>query len=1215
MLRFFDFSFGKRMILISGLAGLLLAFCSSPLFGQNLQSAASLSGTVTDPQGARVGGAKVTVSNLGQNFTRAFTTDSSGTYSFTLLPPAVYSLTVEGSGFKKFEQNKITLEVGQAATVNVALTVGSTQETVEVTGEVPLLNTDNPNVASEISGKQIVELPLNDRNPFFLTFLDSSVRNIDQGYMGGGLDNNDQAVAFLTFGGQFLGWSSYMIDGGWDTEWSDGLVAFVPSVDDVQEFKIQSNSFTAQYGLSAGNVINVITKSGGNKFHGDAFEFFRNDALDANYYFNAYNGLPKTNVRLNQFGGSEGGPLYIPGVSTRKDKTFFFVLYEGYRSANTSPRSGTAPTDAFKSGDLSALLVGGSPLGTDALCRPIMPGQIYNPVPVSVTSTCPITEGSTVIPAGSTVQIRNPIAGNNLSSMITPVAQNLLQYFPKATGTGVFNNFYAVAGVPIDYNELAIRIDHNITDTARIFGRFTQKWETQTSVGNLYGASDPGGPGQVSPNNRYSFALGYSQVFSPTLTGSVNVGFQRWVSASIGEGDGFKPSTLGLPSELDTITPRFPAINFSAETNPLLGQLTSSYLPLGASSQGSTPDQIGSLSADLTKVFGTHTLSFGYMGGFRQINSAGVGQPSFSFTQGFTSGPDPSAPTAGTGDAFASFLLGDAVSGGAGITAQPAQTQVFHGLYIQDDWKATRKLTLNLGLRYDLMLGPTERYNHQAYFDPTVVNPITAMLNNGTTYDGAYVYNSSSNRGLIDTHYHNFAPRFGFAYQPVRNLVARGGFGIFYPTNGWIETSNPGYSQGTSYVGSLDGGISPAPGYNLSTPFPNGILPALGNSQGGLTDVGQSITSILHKTSQPYVEEWSFGLQYSPSPANVFEATYIGNHVNHLMVGNGLNLNELNPSYLTTMSQAQLTTLVSNPFFGQAAMAGSSCGLSAATIPQYQLLLPMPQFCDNVTALMPTVGFSLFDSMQLKYTHRSKNLTLAGGYTLAKWLDDATANPGWNDIFYTSITRNSYDLGAEKSVDEWDIPNSAVVSFIYNLPFGKGQKFGSGFNGLENAVLGGWEFSAINTFKEGSPIAPQANGINSGTLFGGNQHANIVGNPNQPGNLAGNPGCVGPTTLHTPAAWYNPCAFVVPTTPGDFGDAPRYLSNLRAPGYAFSDLAFEKWFNITEAVRMQFRSEMFNAFNHPSLGGPFSNVGSSLAGVITYADISRQIQFAVKFYW
>lgn len=350
MLNSFDFAYRRRTMLLLGLTGMLLALCSSPVFGQNLGVAASLSGIVTDPQGARAAGATVTIFNTAQNFSRTFTTDTSGFYSFTLLPPAVYNLKVEASGFKKFEQDKITLEVGQAGVVNVSLVIGSTQETVEVTGQAPLLNPDNPIISTEITGKQILDLPLNDRNPFFFTFLDSAVRNTDLGYMGGGLDNNDQAVGFMSFGGQFQQWNAFFVDGAWDTEMNNGIVDFVPSVDDVQEFKVQTNSFSAQYGMSSGNIINVVTKSGSSKLHGDLFEFFRNDALDANYYFNAYNNLPKTAVRLNQFGGSEGGPLYIPGVLKRKDKTFFFALYEGYRSSNTSPRSGTAPTNTLRLG-------------------------------------------------------------------------------------------------------------------------------------------------------------------------------------------------------------------------------------------------------------------------------------------------------------------------------------------------------------------------------------------------------------------------------------------------------------------------------------------------------------------------------------------------------------------------------------------------------------------------------------------------------------------------------------------------------------------------------------------------------------------------------------------------------------------------------------------------------------------------------------------------
>ena len=1212
MVEFSGFSSAGRAILICYLAALLAACCCSPLFGQNLQSSASLSGIVTDPQGARVASATVTVSNLVQNFARTFTTDSSGAYSFTLLPPAVYGVAVEAAGFKKFEQDKMTLEVGQAGVLNVSLVLGSAKETVEVTSEAPLVNADNAQIATEISSKQILDLPLNDRNPFFLTFLDSAVRNTDEGYMGGGLDNNDQAVGFMSFGGQFQQWNAFFVDGGWDTEMNNGIVDFVPSVDDVQEFKVQTNSFNAQYGFSAGNVINLVTKSGSSKFHGDAFEFFRNDGLDANYYFNAYNGARKPNVHLNQFGGSEGGPLYIPGTSMRKDKTFFFFLYEGFRSAAVSPFSGTAPTSDFKTGDMSALLTGQN-LGTDALCRPIMAGQIYNPTPVSVTSTCPITEGNTTIPAGSTVLIRNPIAGNNLSGLINPVAQNMLQYFPNPTTTAIGNNFFATSAVPIDYNELAIRIDHNITDSVRIYGRFTHKSETQTTAGDLYGANDPAGPGQVSPNNRYSVALGYSQVFSPTLTASVNLGFERWVGASNGEGYHFKPSTLGLPSELDTITPMFPQISFSADVNSLIAGLTSAYTPLGTSSEGATPDQIGTLSADFTKVLHTHTLSFGWIVAFRQVNSLSIGKTTFNFTQGFTSGPDPGFPTSGTGDSFASFLLGDALSGSTGIVASPAQTQVTHGLYLQDDWKATRKLTLNLGVRYDLQLAPTERFNHTAYFDPTATNPITSLATGGGPYLGALVYNSSGNRGLFQTHYDDFAPRVGFSYQVLRNLVARGGFGIFHPPDFWDIHANPGYAQATSYVSSLDGGLSPAPGYNLSTPFPNGILPATGNANGGLTDVGQSIgQTIQYQNKSPYVGLWTFGLQFSPSPKDVIEADYVGNHVNHLPVGNGINLNELPPADLA-LGDTALNAPVNNPFAGLPAMAGSSCGLQNPTVPAYQLMLPMPQYCDNVDAFLITEGESSVNSMQLKYTHRAKNLTVMGNYTLYKWLDDATFMSPGNDIFYTSITRNNYDLRAERSIDNYSTPNAAVVSLIYNLPFGKGQRFGAGFNGVENAVLGGWEWSTINTFRQGSPISPQAN-TDNGSLYGGNRHANIVGDPETTGNIAGNPGCTGPTQIHTPAAWYNPCAFTTPTG-ADFGDASRYL-NLFSPSLIWTDMAFEKWFNLKgEGFRMQFRGEFFNTFNHPLLGTPIAGVGTSTAGVISFADISRQIQLGVKFYW
>ena len=1193
--RLFTFSSAGRAALLFSLAALLLAHGPAPVHGQNSTTAASLSGTVVDSQGAQVAGATVTVFNTGQDFTRSFKTDSSGTYSFTLLPPAVYSLKVEAPGFKKFNQDRVTLEVGQAAILNVTLTVGSNQETVEVTSEAPLLSTENATIATEITGKQVVDLPLNMRNPVFLVFLDAAVKNIDEGYMGAGLDNNDQASAFQTTGGEFLGSTAFVLDGAWDTDPGVGLISYVPSVDDIQEFKVQTYGFTAQYGLSTGNAVSFVTKSGTSQFHGDVFEFLRNSALDANYYFNNYNGLPKTNLHLSQFGASEGGPVYIPGLLKRKDRTFFFGLYEGYRSSGTSANALTAPTTAFKSGDMSALL--GSSLGTDALGRPILAGQIYNPSAYQALAT----SGPN---AGQMVEIRDPIQGNNLANMIDPVAKNLMQYFPNPTNSNQFNNFYAVQGVPITSDEYTIRIDHNLTESTRLYGRVSIKHQTQVSVGNLYGSNDPGGPGQNSPNNRHSTALGFSKVFNPTLTANVNFGFQRWVAPSAGQGYPFKPSTLGLPSELDAISPEFPAVNFSADASLLNAALTSAYTPLGSSSEGDTSTNIGTLSTDITKVIGRQTLSFGWMGTMQQLNTVSYSKTAFAFTQTFTSGPDPTNPTGGTGDSFASFLLGTATSGGTGIVVSPAQTKINQGWYGEDDWKATRKLTLNLGLRYDIQFAPTERHNRQAYFDPNAPNPIG-------DYKGALVYNTASNRGNFQVHYNNFSPRFGFAYQTLKNLVARGGYAIFYPWNFFGSTANPGYSQGTSYVASLNGGLDPAS--HLSNPFPSGILPAIGNSEGGLTDVGQSIgATIVPNRASPYTQQWSFGFQYSPTPKDGIEATYVGNHALHVMVGNNLNLNELPPQDLA-MGQVALTAPVSNPFYGNPAVAGSSCGLDQETVPKFQLMLPMPQFCDSVQSYIPTAGFSLYNAADFKYTHRANNLTVMASYVYSKWLDNAESNANWEEIFMTSIVRNNYDLKQEKSVDLWDIPNAAVVSFIWELPFGKGKMFGSDFNKFENTVLGGWQFSSINTFKQGSPLAIQAN-LNSASLYGGSQHPNVVGNPNVAGNIAGNPGCVGPSKVHTVQNWFNECAFTAAPA-GSFGNAPRYMSNLRAPGYDFTDMAIEKWFGIREFARAQFRTEMFNAFNHPILGEPYPSLGSSTFGFIGYADVSRQIQVALKIYW
>ena len=1151
------------------------------LRAQTQASSASFSGTIADQAGARIPNAKVALSSPEKGISRAYTTDASGNFSFRLVPPGNYDLTVEAGGFKTYHQQGFALEVGQDAAQNIVLEVGSAQEQVTVSGEAPILNTDNANVAAEISGKQVVELPLNLRNVFGLVTLNSSVNNGSQGQVvngGGEQGTADQDISFFNFGGGFFGSSAFLLDGAWDTADGWGGVVYVPSVDAVQEFKIQTNSFTAQYGWSTGNVINVVTKTGTRSLHGDVYEFFRNDALDANGYFNNYSGLPRAALHRNQFGASLGGPVYLPHVYRQRDKTFFFVLYEGLRQSNPATALDTVPTAAFRSGDLSALL--GPQIGTDALGRPILSGQVYNPFTTRQIGTSA---------SGTPIYIRDPIPGNNLSGFIDPVAKNVLAYWPNPTNNSISNNFAASASAPTNSNEFTIRIDHNLSDTARLYGRFSRKTEEKQVSAPLYGANNPAGPGQVNPDNRWDVALGYSQVLSPTLTGSANLGFARWVEGNDVQSAGFKASSLGLPAAIDPNSPQFPVIGVQGESG--LG-------PQAGAGQGTFPNNIGSFSVDVTKTHGNHTLSVGYMGVLSQILGGRVAPTIFNFDSGFTSGPDPNAPSTSTGYGFGSFLLGTAAASGpagtssTGITSFPATSKIYHGVYLQDDWKAFPKLTLNLGIRYEIQGAPTERHNAQAYFNFNEVNPISSAV--GGNYLGQFVYNGNGHgSGLYNTSYANIAPRFGFAYQAHPNFVVRGGFGIFYPTTFYGNGPNPGYSQTTAFVSSLNGGLNPSS--TLSNPFPTGILPLTGNSLGGLTDVGQSITVADHVRPSPYVEQWMFGVQYSPRPSDVIDLTYVGNHGLKMILASD-NRNQLPSQYLSQTTQ--LNSQVTNPFNGH--VQGSGCGLSNPTVSSFQLLLPYAQYCDSITNTQAPVGFSNYSALQATYTHRvTAGLNVLASYTFSKFIDNVDGSTDWA-LATSSTIRNYYNLAAERSVDADDIPHSLVISYIYELPVGTGKKFDSHMNRAVDAAIGGWQVSGISTFKSGFPLSISANNFSS-SLYGGNQHANVVGDPNN----------IAHRGIHQ---WFNTAAFQQ-AAPYTFGDAPRYFSNLRAPGYDNWDLGIQKWFTISEEFRLQFRGEMFNAFNHANLYAPNTTVGAGSYGTITAANPPRDVQLALKLYW
>lgn len=1158
----------------------LLLWAAYPAHAQTQAFSASLGGYVRDISGAAVPQAKVTLISPQKGITRTSRTESDGQFSFTLLPPATYTLSVEATGLNTYRQEGIVLSVGQVATQNVALSVGAVQEQITVTGEGPILSTDNANVAADITEQQVTQLPVNLRNVYGLVALNSSVNNSSQNQVvnaPGTQGTADQDISFFNFGGGYFGTSAFLLDGSWDTAGDWGGVIFVPSMENTQEFKIQTNGFTAQYGWSTGNVVNVVTKSGTNSFHGDAFEFLRNSVLDANNYFNNLAGIPKSPFRRNQFGFTAGGPLYLPGLYPQRNKTFIFGVYEGLRQGSPLTYVNTVPTSAMKSGDFSALL--GGQAGTDALGRPILSGQIYNPFTTRQLTTGQV-DPVTGLMASRTGYIRDPIPGNRIpSSMMSSVAKNLLQYWPNPTSTALVNNFTAAASAPVGSDEYSIRVDHNVTDNSRLFGRWSQKRQYKVVMAPFYGTDNIAGPGVRNPNNRLNGGLGFTHVFNPSTVMSLNSGYSRWVEGNEVQGYPFNSSSLGLPAFIDGATKQFPIINISG------------MAPLGPQSgfgQGAFPRAAISYSVDLNKRVRSHSLSMGYMGVVLQNYGGRVFATNFTFPVGMTQGPDPNAPTSSTGFGFASLLLGAGSTGATGINAFPAISKNFHGWYIQDDWKVTPKLTLNLGLRYDIQTAPRERYGNQAYFDFSAVNPISSAV--GFTVPGALVYTGDGNRnGLYEPQRTNIAPRIGLAYQAANKLVIRTGFGIFYVPAFSGGGPNPGFSQSTPFVGTLD---NVTPFNTFDNPFPGGLIPPTGRSLGGLTNVGFSTNAVEPYRPTPYVEQWMFGIQYAIAGNDLLDVSYVGSR-GVKMLG-GMQNNQLDPQYLRLGDQ--LLKQVPNPFYGR--ITSSGCGLDRPTVVRGQLLRPFPEYCGVSNQLTPN-GYSQYNALQMSYSHRwSMGLNILASYTFSKFMGNVEGSTAWA-LAGSSAIRDYTNLAAEKSVDANDIPHSFVLSYIYEIPVGKGKRMGSGMSAPVDAILGGWEVSGISTFKSGFPLSITS-ATNTSNSFGGGQRPNLVGDPH-----------VGDPNIY---AWFNTAAFVQ-AEPYTFGNLARYLSWLRAPGLNNWDVGIHKWWRWREVLRFQYRAEMFNAVNHANFYAPNQQLGNPAFGRITGTLPSRSIQMGLKLYW
>lgn len=1146
------------------------------LHAQGQVAFASLSGTVRDSTGAVVPGASATITDPEKNLSRSFTAGGDGRYVFTLVPPGMYTLRVTHAGFRTYVQTGIRLAVGEAAVQDVTLEVGDVTQEVTVVAAAPALNVSNANVATDVTESQLTQLPLDYRAPFFFVTLKSSANagQIWQSFNAGASQSGpgaDQDASAFTLSGSRFGTTGFLLDGHWNGSGDWDAIMYSPTVDETQEFKIQEKVFTAQYGLSMGNVVNAITRSGSSKLHGTAFEFLRNDNLDANNFFNNRNRIRKPEFKRHQLGGNVGGPFYIPRLYPRREKTFFFGSYEGLRQVTPLTLVTTAPTPAFRRGDFSALL--GPQIGTDTLGRPIPRGQLYDPFTTRR------------LPAGGF--IRDPFPGNVIPEpLMNPVARAASAFYPLPTSGSLANNFTSSIGAPVSQDKYTARIDHNFSDNARMFGRWSQTFEFKTRTGAFFGPNNPGGPGERAGNDRWDMGLGFNYTFNPTFIMSAAGGFNRWIETRDEDSFPFPPSRLGLPSFLDTFSNQFPRMNMDGAFS--LG---------GGSANNLTIHNVASFSVDFTKIRAAHTFSFGFLHIAFQNNNVLRNLVSFNFPALMTQGPDPAAPSAQTGLGFASFLLGTGGSGGFPLNSSPAMTKKYEGWYFQDEWKVTPKFTTTLGLRYDIQSAPTDRFSRFSNFEFTGRSPLedalAGRLGGASPFPvrGHLVFTDSDRRGLHETRLNSFAPRLSLAYRVTEKLVARTGFGMFFiPTYPMFNIPFNGFSQTTPYVGTVDG-ITPV--NLLSNPFPAGLIPPPGASLGPLTNVGLGVNAVGRRRSTPYVEQWTFSLQHAFTPDDSLEVSYVGNHGVKLNYGS-VQKDQL-PSQLLSLGNSLLEP-VPNPFLGL--ISSSACGLDRPTVPRGQLLRPFPHFC-GVNEQQPLGASSWYHGMTLEFSHRfSHGVQFLASYTVSKYLDTSQGEQEWVSG-PASRFRDFNNLAGEKSLDANDVPQSLVLSYIVELPFGKRRRLGAQWGPALNAALGGWQVSSVVTYKSGLPlgIVAQTNNTNS---LGGGQRPNLIGNA-----------AARPQGVDRVEQWFNTAAFAQPPA-FTFGNVGRFISRPRGPGLQNWDIGISKFFQVQERFRIQFRAELFNAFNHPNFFLPNTTFGDPRFGRLNQTFPARDIQLALK---
>jgi len=1168
-------------VLVFCIAFCVLAAIVQSGFAQTFS--ASITGVVTDPIGGVVQGARLRLLNMNTHDTRETTSNATGLYKFDNLLPGTYQITAEAPGFTSYVRSNMILRANTAATVNVSLLVGGAQERVQVTAEAVLLDTESANNTVTLDSHLIESLPNNYRNPLNFVFALAGTTEAQSGMTSNSTSFDQNGSSFGLNGGR-SGNEQILIDGAPSTavDWGGLLVA--PTNDSVQEQQIVQNVYDAQYERAGAGVVTLVTKSGGQSFHGEVYDYMRNSALDANTWSNDFNHTPKGLFHRNQFGGTFTGPI------TRSHHLFVFAAYEGLRQPETdSSGPMTVPTAAERNGDFSHTY---SPDGTLAV--------IYNPF-----STRAVTDSSGKI----LYYTRDPFPSNIIpSNLFNSVGQKILNLYPlpnrPSTGANDINNYYAQGSGSTANDKFDWRIDWEQSAKNRIFARMSDRVR-QNNVPACFFCN---GADESANNDDHGFQLVLNDTFTPNPKWVIDsyAAYGRWYEAqtSIGYGKA-NASTIGLSPALFQ-APLLPLVN--ADMYATLGSTYSSYNRYVRSNI--------TVLGNLTRQFSRHTLKFGANYDIAFMNNRQDTPGSFGFGRSLTScepnqaGGPCQVQLDGiftTGNAIASMLLGTG-SGSSTIQMDPAMGLHTFGAYVQDQWRATDRLTITAGLRYENQRPATERFNRLTYFDKTAVNPISTAL--GYNVYGAFEFANQDHRSAWGPDNLNFAPRLGIAYRVTDKLVARLGAGMFYaPASAMISFDAPGqflgFTSSTNWIGTVDGeGYIPT---NLvSNPFPNGLVQPVGSTQGGLTYVGNAVNQMWPKGSHPvgYTEQWSMDLQYRLGTHSVVEAGYMGTRGRRLMYGNpNLNANQL-PTQLLALG-SKLRDLVPNPFYG--VITDPNSPLSGQTIPYNQLLRPFPEYVYlNWTRSLPGAS-SAYDALSLKYTKQFSNgFSLISTYVWSKALDNGSEDfLGWT---IGNMWRDSYNTKLDYAISTHDVPHSFATAFVYQPPYGRGKRWGGGAPVVVNQILGNWEVSGVVRLTSGLPLLPAFYSSNPLGEFGfpGPGLPNVVGNPKP--------------AHRTTSNWISADAFAAPAD-FTYGNEPQRMTQLREAPTKNVDLAVAKSFG-PERFRAQFRAEFLNAFNHPIYGGEFFGTwGSNIANCIDCGNFGqvygtrnnpRNIQLSLK---